>query len=169
VVQVTSEQVWAELGKQVFAVVGMVSARGEGRTVGIVPTVRDGAIWFLSNDGAWKIKHLRANPEISVTYPIPKRVPLMPWIKVPAATITFQGTATVLPGDEVPADVWKTLTRGLEVPDGDSDPHVGVRIEPHGDFLTYGVGTSLMGMRDTVNARGRVAVHAPEGRVTRAG
>lgn len=168
-VQVSSEQVWAELGKQVFAVVGMVSARGEGRTVGIVPTVHDGAVWFLSKDGEWKIKHLRANPGISVTYPIAKRVPLMPWIKVPAATITFQGTATVVPRADVPGDVWQALTRGLEVPDEESDPHVGVRIDPHGDFLTYGIGTSLLGMRDTVGARGRVAVHAPDGRVTRAG
>ena len=29
--------------------------------------------------------------------PIGKRVPLMPWIKVPAATITFCGRADVLP------------------------------------------------------------------------
>lgn len=157
-VQVSSQQVWDVLGKQVFAVVGMVSARGEGRTVGIVPTVRGGALWFLSMEGEWKIKHLRANAEVSVTYPIAKRVPLMPWIKVPAATITFQGTASVVPAADIPADVWRALTRGLEVPDGGDHPHVGVRIEPHGDFVTYGIGTSLMGMRDTVNARGRVAV-----------
>lgn len=158
-VQVSSQQVWDVLGKQVFAVVGMVSARGEGRTVGIVPTVHDGALWFLSKDGEWKIKHLRANPEVSVTYPLAKRIPLMPWIKIPAATVTFGGTATVVPGADVPAEVWRALTRGLEVPDEGTDPHVGVRIEPHGDFVTYGVGTSLMGMRDTLNARGRAPVH----------
>ncbi|MCB2175083.1 MAG: pyridoxamine 5'-phosphate oxidase family protein [Actinomycetales bacterium] len=157
-VQVSSQQVWDVLGKQVFAVVGMVSARGEGRTVGIVPTVHDGALWFLSKGGEWKVKHLRANPEISVTYPIAKRIPLMPWIRIPAATITFRGTATVVPGGDVPTDVWQALTRGLEVPDEGDDPHVGVRIDPHGDFVTYGVGTSLMGMRDTLNARGRAPV-----------
>ncbi len=44
------------------------------------------------------------------------------------------------------------------MPDEGTDPHVGVRIDPHGDFVTYGVGTSLMGMRDTLDARGRAPV-----------
>lgn len=156
-VDVRTAQIWAELGKQVFAVVGMVSARGHGRTVGIVPTVQDGELWFLSTDGEWKIRHLRANPEISVTVPIAKRVPFMPFIRIPAATITFAGTAAVLAREEVPAEVWHRLTRGLEVQDGPA-AHVGVRITPHGDFVTYGVGTSLLGMRDTAAARGRAPV-----------
>ncbi len=154
--EVTSAQVWAELGKQVFAVVGMVSARGQGRTVGIVPMVHDGAVWFLSKEGEWKVKHLRANDEISVTVPICKRVPFLPFIKVPAATITFAATATVLPRAEVADEVWHKLTNGLEL--GAATEHVGVRLVPHGDFVTYGVGTSLLGMRDTEQARGRAPV-----------
>lgn len=156
-VQVTTQQVWSELERRVFAVVGMVSARGEARTVGIMPIVRDGAIWFASMDGEWKVAHLRAHPQVSVTYPVQRNVPLLPMIKIPAATVTFQGTATVIAGAAAPAEVWQALTRGLEVPDDDS-PHVVVRIEPTGDFLTYGIGTSLMGMRDTANARGRAPV-----------
>ncbi|MCV2394832.1 pyridoxamine 5'-phosphate oxidase family protein [Actinotalea sp. M2MS4P-6] len=159
-VDVTTTQVWAELGKQAFAVVGMVSARGEGRTVGIVPTVHDGAIWFVSKEDSWKVAHLRANPEISVTVPIGKRVPFMPFVKIPAATITVAGTATVLPRPEVPAEVWQRLTRGLDTGDP-AETSVGVRIVPHGDFVTYGVGTSLLGMRDTEAARGRAPVGRP--------
>lgn len=154
--EVTTAQVWAELGKQVFAVVGLVSARGEARTVGVVPVVRGGALWFLTAADSPKVRHTVANPEVSVTVPIPKRVPLLPWIKVPAATITFAGTATVHRPDDVPPDVVRALTRGLEIP---SEPAmVGVRIVPHGDFVTYGVGTSLLGMRDTATARGRAPV-----------
>jgi hypothetical protein len=31
-----------------------------------------------------------------MTIPIAKRVPLMPWVKIPAATITFSRTAQIL-------------------------------------------------------------------------
>jgi hypothetical protein len=157
VVQVTTRQVWAELERRVFAVVGMVSARGEARTVGIMPIVRERAIWFASMDGEWKVKHVRAHPQVSVTYPVQRNVPLLPMIKIPAATVTFQGTATVIGAPDIPPDVWRALTHGLELP-GEDSPHVVVRIEPTGDFLTYGIGTSLMGMRDTTNARGRAPV-----------
>lgn len=156
-VQVTTHQVWAELERRVFAVVGMVTARGEARTVGIMPIVRDRAIWFGSMDSEWKVKHVRTHPQVSVTYPVQRNVPLLPMIKVPAATVTFQGTASVLSGPEIPAEVWRALTRGVEVPTADSG-NVVVRIEPTGDFLTYGIGTSLLGMRDTANARGRAPV-----------
>ena len=156
-VDVTSARVWAEIERQVFAVVGMVSARGHGRTVGIVPVVHDRSLWFVTKDGEWKVAHLRANPEVSVTVPLHRRVPLMPWIKIPAATITMSGTAEVVPGPQLPARVWHALTRGLEVAGG-AEQHVGVRIMPHGDFVTYGVGVSLLGMRDTEAARGRVPV-----------
>lgn len=155
-VQVTTQQVWAELERHVFAVVGMVTARGEARTVGIMPVVRDRAVWFASSDGEWKITHLRAHPQVSVTYAIQRNVPLMPFIKIPAATVTFQGTATVMPAREIPRDVWQALTHGVEVPG--EDLRVGVRIDAAGDFLTYGIGTTLMGMRDTANARGRAPV-----------
>lgn len=153
--EVTSAQVWALLERQVFAVVGLVNARGEGRTVGIVPAVRDGEIWFLTRADEAKVRHARRNPGVSVTFPVQRSVPLMPWIRIPAATVTCSGTATVVEREDVPAPVWQALTRGLEV---GPEAHVGVRILPHGDFVTYGVGVSLLGMRDTVRARGRAPV-----------
>lgn len=147
------------LGTQVFAVVGLVSARGQARTVGIVPVVHEHTLWFLTAEDSPKVRHARANPEVSVTVPIAKRVPLLPWIKIPAATVTFAGTATVHPPAQVPPQVARALTRGLEIP---AEPAmVGVRIVPHGDFVTYGVGTSLLGMRDTTQARGRAPVAGP--------
>ena len=152
-VELNSAQVWEAIDDQLFAVVGMVSARGEARTAGIVYVVDDHRLYFASGEREWKIRHIRANPSVSVTIVIPKRVPLIPWIKVPAATITFAGSATVLDRDQVPSDVMAELTRGIEVDESD---HVVVEIVPAGDFVTYGVGVSLLGMRDTVNARGRV-------------
>ena len=39
--QLPSELVWKEMEKELFAVLGMVTAKGEARTVGIVYIVHD--------------------------------------------------------------------------------------------------------------------------------
>ena len=47
------------------------------------------------------------------------------------------------------------LFRGLE---NVSEETAIIEVTPKGDFVTYGVGVSFMGMRDTENARGRAVV-----------
>jgi hypothetical protein len=160
-VDITSEAVWQAIAKQNFMVIGMVSARGEGRTAGVMHHVRDGRLWFTTNDREWKARHIAGNPSVSVTVPIAKRVPLMPWIKVPAATITFSGEAETIPAADLPPDVSHALLHGLEVTDGgERGALVGIGVRPTGDFVTYGVGVSVLGMRDTELARGRASAAA---------
>ena len=78
-----------------FAVIGMVTARGESRTAGVVYIVRDRTLYITTGRTSWKAKHIAQNPHVSITVTIPKRIVVMPWIKIPAATITFGATATV--------------------------------------------------------------------------
>ena len=42
------------------------------------------------------IRHIAANPNASMTVTFPKHVPFLPFIRIPAATITFRGEAEVL-------------------------------------------------------------------------
>jgi hypothetical protein len=56
-------------------VVGMVSAKGEARTAGVMHHVDHGRLWFTTNDREWKARHIAANRAVSVTVPIAKRVP----------------------------------------------------------------------------------------------
>lgn len=160
--EVTAAQVWREIARQPFSVLGMATARGHGRTVGLVHAVHDGALWYLTSAGEAKVGHVRGHPEVSVTVPIPKRVPFLPWLRIPAATITVNGRADVLPREEVPATVWRALTGGLEV-DGARGPLVAIRVRPHGEAVTYGVGVRLLAMRDTELARGRVPIDGSAG------
>ncbi len=153
--EITTAQVWDEIDKQLFAVLGMVTARGEARTAGIVYTVSGRKLYISSAKSAWKVRHMQQNPHVSLTVTIPKRIPVMPWIKIPAATITFSGTARILDPADVAGDVLQPLFRGLE---NVSEDTAVIEVTPRGDFVTYGVGVSLMGMRDTENARGRAAV-----------
>jgi hypothetical protein len=156
--QMTSEQLWKELGKQIFAVLGMVTQKGEARTIGIVYIVHDNKIYISTGRDSWKARHIQRNPHVSVTVPIAKRIPFMPWIKIPAATITFAGNAKVLEPHELKDDVLHSLLQGNEK-DSETLTSLSIlEITPTGDFVTYGVGIPLMQMRFPEKARGRVPV-----------
>ena len=161
--QLSSELVWKELGKEIFAVLGMVTAKGEARTIGVVYIVHNKKIYISTRKDAWKARHIRTNPCVSMTVPIAKHIPLMPWIKIPAATISFSGRACVLQPDEVGNYVLHSLFRGLETDREMLDTTAVIAIEPEGEFVTYGIGIPMIEMRDPVKARGRAPVAVPPG------
>ena len=94
---ITSADVWKAIERVNFMVVGMVSAKGEARTAGVMHVVHEGVLWFTTNEREHKARHLAANPGVSVTVPIPKRIPFMPKVKIPAASVTFSGVAEIVP------------------------------------------------------------------------
>ena len=79
----------------------MVTSKGEARTIGIVYIVHKNKIYVSTSKESWKARHVQRNPHVSMTVPIAKRIPLLPWIKIPAATITFSGNAKVLEPEEL--------------------------------------------------------------------
>ena len=158
--ELSTDEVWRVLEKQNFMVIGMVSARGQARTAGVMACTVNRTVWFTTNEATWTTRHIVAHPEVSVTVPVPKRVPLIPWIKVPAATITFSGVAEVIPAHRMPAVALDALTKRVKQPENGSEGELlGIGIRPVGDFVTYCVGVSVITMLDTQAARGR----APSG------
>jgi len=156
--QLTTEEVWQAIEKEVFAVLGMVTAKDEARTVGIVYVVQDRKLYIGTDQDAWKTRHIAANPHVSLTIPIAKRIPLMPWVKIPAATITFCGTARVLAANETPPEILQAVFRGMAASEELMAKSCLIEVTPEKDFITYGVGVSLMQMRDPQLARGRAPV-----------
>lgn len=157
---ITTSLVWRELGKQLFAVLSYVTPKGEARSAGVVYVVHDGQIYIRTDAASWKAKHIRENPHVALNVTIPKRVPLMPWIHIPQATIAFSGTARVLEPGHVAPEVLKALGVATS-----HDPEAGVtlcilEVTPRGNFATYGIGVPVLEMRDPAKARGRVAVAA---------
>lgn len=161
-INLTSEQVWEELGKQLFAVLGMVNAKNEARTIGMVYVARDYKIYMVTGKETWKARYVKQNPHVSITVPIAKRIPLLPWVKIPAATITFAGLAAARTIDEVDDGVLSALLRGLEDDPEMREQSCIIEVEPTGDFITYGIGVSLMTMRTPAKARGRVSVRVDD-------
>lgn len=154
----TTNMVWKEIEDNMFGVLGMVSAKGEARTVGIVYVVHERQLYIGTFKKAWKARHIAQNGHVSMTIPIAKRIPLMPWIKIPAATITFAGKAELLENNQISSEVLEALYRGVAKDDAQMAASCVIKVKPVGDFITYGVGISLMEMRDPEKARGRAAV-----------
>lgn len=156
--ELTSEQVWTELKKEIFAVLGMVTPKGEARTIGIVYIVHDHKLYISTRKDAWKARHIQHNPHVSLTVPIAKRIPLMPFIKIPAATITFSGTAKVLDPHVLGQGILHALLQGNEKDTQKLEGLAVLEIDPEGEFVTYGIGIPLMEMRFPEKARGRAPI-----------
>ncbi len=156
--QLTTDQVWKEIENNLFAVLGMVTSKGEARTVGIVYVVTDRKFYIGTQKAAWKVKHIASNPSVSLTIPIAKRIPLMPWIKISAATITLSGTAKLRENNEVKPDVLKKLYRDVVKDEAVLAASCVIEVIPQGEFLTYGIGVTLLQMRDPEKATGRAPV-----------
>ena len=149
---------WQELEKQLFAVLGAVTLRGEPRTVGIVYVARDRQLCIATGQDAWKTRHSEQTPRVSLTGPIARRVPCLPWLRIPAATITFRGEAAVHDVADVSPAILRALLRGVEV-DPDATARIRIiRVRPTGEFPTYGIGVSLLAMREPEMAGGRAPV-----------
>jgi hypothetical protein len=157
-VQLSPEQVWPAIEKELFAVLGMVTASGQARTVGIVYVVRDRKLFIATGQDTWKVRHIAANAHVSITIPIAKRIFFMPWMKIPAATITFSGVARVLPTQDAPPDLLRAVFRQMADDAAMVAKSCLIEVTPEKEFVTYGVGVSLMQMRDPEQARGRAPV-----------
>ncbi len=154
----TSEQVWQAIEKEIFGVLGMVTANNESRTVGIVYAVHHRRLYIASGKEAWKVKHIAQNSHVSMTIPVHKSIFFMPWVKIPAATITFCGEARILEPEETPPEILKVIFKGMAEEEKMEADSCLIEVTPIKDFITYGIGVSLMQMRDPNLARGRVPV-----------
>jgi nitroimidazol reductase NimA-like FMN-containing flavoprotein (pyridoxamine 5'-phosphate oxidase superfamily) len=157
-IALTSGQVWQALEREIFAVLAWVTPRGEPRTAGIVYAAKDRRLYIATGLSSIKARHLARAPHVSLTVTVTKRIPLLPWIKIPAATITVQGLARVLPASAADPGIRARLLRGLTPTEQDLADLCFIEVTPAGEFLTYGIGVSLMTMRRPEAARGRAPV-----------
>lgn len=154
----TTDIVWKAIENELFAVLGMVTRDQESRTVGIVYIVNDRKFYIGTGLETWKARHIKENPNVSLTIPIAKRIPVMPWIKIPQATITFAGKAVIIPGTDAPADLAQSVFRHEADDQEFMKENCLIEVTPVGEFITYGVGIPLMQMREPERSRGRAPV-----------
>ncbi len=150
----TADEVWPHIEKWPFGVLSFVTPQGESRSAGVMYKVQDRELYVLTGPDTWKVKHMRANPNVSMTVTI-QRLPIR-LRPVPPAVITFAGTASILDLEDVSGDVRDALTRGID----DMPGMCAIKIVPSGNFVTYGIGVPAMTMRHPEKSLARVPITA---------
>jgi hypothetical protein len=144
--QATPEQVWREIERASFAVVGYVTPSGEARSSGVVYKTSGKRLYFAVAPDSWKARHIAASRRVSVTVPVHRGGILALVAPIPPATISFHAAVIVHPAGSVRLNsLSKEL--GSLLPPGQRDSAVLIELIPEGRFLTYGVGVSLTDMR----------------------
>ena len=156
--EISTQEVWKAVEKELFAVISWVSGGNEARSAGIVYVTKGRKLYLCTGKETWKARQIAANPHISVTIPISKHIPFAPWFRIPSATITFCGHARTFPAEEATPELRKEVFRFM-ADDWEmiSDSCI-IEITPEKDFITYGVGIPMYKMREPHEAGGRVAV-----------
>jgi hypothetical protein len=106
---------------------------------------------------SWKAKHISISGQVAVTVPV-RRGGLLSFVfPIPPATVSFHGTAVLhAAGWAEIASLSKELQSLLPAERRASSTLI--EIIPEGQFVTYGLGVSLMDMASPAKARGRVAL-----------
>jgi hypothetical protein len=156
-VPLSCSAVWQSLEKASFAVVSHVSAAGEPRSSGVVYGIVDHRLYVAVATDGWKARQIATGQEVAVTVPVRRGGILSLLMPIPPATITFRATATVHPAGSLDVtSVSKDLAK--LIPDERRESSVIIELVPTHRFVTYGIGVSLMDMRDPARARAWVPV-----------
>lgn len=150
-------QVWRELGKASFAVVSYVTPAGEPRSSGVVYKVVDERLFIAVAADSWKARHIASSGRVSVTVPVRRGGLLSLVVPIPPATVSFHAAAKVHPAGSHEALV-RSKELGALLPPERQESACIIEIVPEGEFVTYGLGVSLMEMRTPAIARARVPV-----------
>jgi hypothetical protein len=157
----TSDQVWRAVVERSFAVLSHATPSGEPRSSGVVYTTVGRRLYVAVAPGSWKAKHVAACRRVSVTVPVRRGGILSLVLPIPPATVSFHGSALVHRAGSSQAHAL-LLDLGSLIPDERRDCASIIEIVPEGAFVTYGLGVSLVKMRDPAAASARVSI-AEEG------
>jgi len=155
--RLTTEQVWHQLAKGSFAVLSHVTPAGEPRSSGVLYKSIGRRLYIATAPDSWKARHVAASGRVAVTVPVRRGGLLSLVTPIPPATISFHANAIVHRADSPEVrSVLKELASLL--PAERQASACIIEVIPEGFFVTYGVGVSLMQMRDPAAAAARVPV-----------
>ena len=153
-VRLTTEQVWHQLTKASFAVVSYATPAGDPRSSGVLFKAIDRRLYIVVAPDSWKARHISVSERVAVTVPVRRGGIMSLLAPIPPATISFHAAAIVHPPDsmEIPEGL-----ASLVPPERRSSSCI-IEVIPEAAFVTYGIGVSLMKMRNPETARARVPV-----------
>jgi Pyridoxamine 5'-phosphate oxidase len=155
--RLTSEQVWHQIAKASFAVLSHVTPAGEPRSSGVVYTTVGRRLYIATAPDSWKARHIAASGRVAMTVPVRRGGLLSLVLPIPPATVSFHATAVLHRADSPRV---RPLLKELAslLPQERQASAAVIEVIPEGRFVTYGVGVSLMQLRDPAAAAARVPV-----------
>ena len=155
--RLTTEQVWHQLAKASFAVLGYVTPAGEPRSSGVVYKTVGRRLYVAVAPDSWKARHVEARGRVAVTVPVCRGGLLSLVAPIPPATVSFHATAVVHPaGALLVGSLVQEL--GSLLPAERRASACLSAVVPEGVFVTYGLGVSLSKLRDPAAAGARAPV-----------
>ena len=154
--RLTANDVWRALAKQSFAVMSHVTASGEPRSSGVVYGTDRGRVLVVVAASSWKARTIEDGQLVALTVPVRRGGILATLFPIPPAAISFRarahvGEACTLDRAALPPKFARLLPPTLA-------ESCLIELTPEGNFMTYGIGVSLMAMRDPEVALARVPV-----------
>jgi hypothetical protein len=153
----TTEQVWQQIAKASFAVLSHVTPAGEPRSSGVVYKTIGRRLYVAVARDSWKARHIAASRRVAVTVPVRRGGILSLVAPIPPATISFHATAIVHQAGSPQVHLLLKELGSLLPAERQASGSI-IEILPKGEFLTYGLGVSLLKMRDPAAARARTPV-----------
>ena len=153
----TSERLWREIERRSFAVLSYVTPSGDPRSSGVVYAAARHRLYVAVAPDSWKALHIPATDRVAVTIPVRRGNVLSLVLPIPPATISFHARAVVHPQGAIDVASLSSELAVLVPPERLAACKI-VEIFPEGRFLTYGIGTPLLRLRDPAAARASVPV-----------
>jgi hypothetical protein len=143
----SSGDVWRQLRNASFAVISYVTPTSEPRSSGVSYAVLGRRIYVAVAPDSWKSRQISTGHLVSLVVPIRRGGLASLVLPIPPATISFRARAYRHPIGSIDLQTVPTtvasIFRGLR-----SASNTILELAPEGTFLTYGIGVSLLAMRD---------------------
>jgi Pyridoxamine 5'-phosphate oxidase len=156
--RLTADDVWGAIEKASFAYLAHVTPAGEPRVSGVTFRSAGHRLYVATAPDSWKARHIEASGRVAVVVPVRRGGILSLLLPLPPATISFQAKAVVDPAGPL-GEVGSVPEQLVSVTPNERKALARViELSPEGEFLTYGLGVSLMDMMRPTIAQARVPV-----------
>ncbi len=152
----TTDQVWREVSKGSFLILGFTTRDGKPRSSGLIYAASGRRIYVEVHPGSLKAREIHDGDQVAVTVPVRRGGLLSLVMPIPPAAISFHARVVAHPlGTLDLGTISKTFAA---LPEDVRKGSIVFELQPEGQFLTFGIGMSLMEMRDLNKALGRAPV-----------
>ncbi len=152
----TTEQVWHEVSKGSFLVLGFNTAAGKPRSAGLVYAEADRHLYVEVHPGSLKAREIHDGQQVSITILVRRGGLLSMVMPIPPGAISFHARVVAHPLGAI--DLGTMSKTFAALPEDVRKNSIVFELVPEGDFVTFGIGMSLMEMKDLNKALGRAPV-----------